>query len=91
MKLRVSLTIYRDGSQTRSFCYIEDLVEGLIKLMHSPAKITGPLNMGNDGQLTLVELAGKILEITGSKSELAYKPLPEDDPKQRWPNLILTK
>jgi UDP-glucuronate decarboxylase len=85
------ITIYGDGSQTRSFCYIEDLVEGLIKLMHSPVKITGPLNMGNDGEFTIIELAEKILEITGSKSELAHKPLPEDDPKQRQPDLSQTK
>ena len=85
------ITIYGNGAQTRSFCYIEDLVEGLIKLMQSPAKTTGPFNMGNDGEFTIIELAEKILEITGSKSELAHKPLPEDDPKQRQPNLSLTK
>ena len=85
------ITIYGDGTQSRSFCYIEDLVEGLIKLMHSPAKTTGPFNMGNNSEFTIIELAEKILEITGSKSELVHRPLPEDDPKQRQPDLSLTK
>jgi UDP-glucuronate decarboxylase len=85
------ITIYGKGSQTRSFCYIEDLVDGLVKLMHSPVKLTGPFNLGNDKEFTILELAKQILKITGSKSELVYKPLPDDDPKQRKPNLSQTK
>jgi UDP-glucuronate decarboxylase len=83
------ITIYGKGSQTRSFCYIDDLVDGLIKLMHSPVNLNGPVNLGNDIEFTMIELAKQILEITGSKSELVYKTLPEDDPKQRQPKLTL--
>lgn len=81
------LTIYGDGSQTRSFCYADDLVEGFIKLMNSDASIVGPINMGNPGEFTMLELAEKVLKQTGSKSKLIHLPLPQDDPKQRRPDI----
>ncbi len=81
------LTIYGDGSQTRSFCYADDLVEGFIKLMNSDASIVGPINMGNPGEFTMLELAEKVLKQTGSNSKLIYLPLPQDDPKQRRPDI----
>ena len=86
-----SITIYGDGNQTRSFCYVNDLVDGLVRLMNSPDVVTGPVNLGNDGEFTINDLATKIIEMTGSKSELIYKQLPEDDPKQRQPDLSLAK
>lgn len=79
------ITIYGDGSQTRSFCYIDDLVEGLVKLMNSPDDFTGPVNLGNPKEFTILELAIKIIELTSSKSEIIYKDLPLDDPKKRKP------
>jgi UDP-glucuronate decarboxylase len=81
------ITIYGDGSQTRSFCYVDDLVRGLIALMESPAEVTGPINIGNPGEFTMRELAEKVLALTGSKSELVFMPLPADDPKQRRPDI----
>ena len=81
------ITIYGDGSQTRSFCYVSDLVEGIIKLMNSPAEITGPVNLGNPGEFSISELAGKIIELTNSSSEIVYKDLPSDDPVQRQPDI----
>lgn len=85
------LTIYGDGSQTRSFCFADDLVEGFIKLMNSDASITGPINMGNPGEFTMLELAEKVLKQTGSKSKLIHLPLPQDDPKQRSPDITLAQ
>jgi UDP-glucuronate decarboxylase len=81
------LTLYGDGSQTRSFCYVEDLVEGLIRLMESPADVTGPINLGNPAEFTIKQLAELILELTDSRSELVYRPLPSDDPLQRCPDI----
>jgi UDP-glucuronate decarboxylase len=81
------LTIYGDGSQTRSFCYVEDLVEGLIRLMESPEPVTGPINLGNPGEFTILELAQKVLNLTGSRSKLVFRPLPENDPTQRRPDI----
>ncbi len=81
------ITIYGDGEQTRSFCYVDDLIEGFIGLMNSPAEITGPVNLGNPGEFTMRELAALILELTGSASKLVFKPLPPDDPRQRQPNI----
>ena len=81
------LTIYGDGSQTRSFCYADDLVEGFIKFMNSDASIIGPINMGNPGEFTMLELAEKVLKQTGSSSKLIHLPLPQDDPKQRRPDI----
>jgi UDP-glucuronate decarboxylase len=85
------LTIYGDGTQTRSFCYIDDLVEGLIRMMESESGITGPVNLGNPDEFTVEELAEKVLEMTGSNSPLIYKPLPQDDPEQRRPDINLAK
>ena len=85
------ITIYGDGQQTRSFCYVSDLVEGLISLMNSDDSVTGPINLGNPGEFTIKELAETIIEMTGSKSALIYKPLPEDDPKQRQPDITRAK
>ncbi len=85
------LEIYGDGSQTRSFCYISDLVDGLIKLMESPDGVTGPMNLGNPGEFTIIELAEKVLDLTNSKSELIFRQLPADDPKQRQPDISLAR
>ncbi len=79
------LTIYGDGSQTRSFCYVDDLVDGLLKLMDAPEGTTGPINLGNPGEFTMLELAAMVRELTGSRSELVFRPLPSDDPRQRRP------
>lgn len=81
------ITLYGDGSQTRSFCYVDDLVDGLIRLMESDARITGPINLGNPGEFTIRELAERVIKLTKSKSKLVYKPLPADDPKQRQPDI----
>ena len=83
------ITIYGDGGQTRSFCYIDDLVEGLIKMMNSREDFVGPVNLGNPKEFSILELAKKIIKLTNSKSKIIYKPLPEDDPKQRQPNIEL--
>ncbi len=85
------ITIYGDGTQTRSFCYVDDLIEGFMRLMKTPSKITGPVNLGNPSELTMIELAEKVKEITGSRSELIYKSLPYDDPKQRQPNIAIAR
>ena len=85
------LTIYGDGTQTRSFCYADDLVEGFIRLMNSPDSVVGPINLGNPGEFTMIELAEKVLRLTGSKSKLIHMPLPQDDPKQRRPDISKAK
>ena len=85
------ITIYGDGSQTRSFCYVDDLVDGLMRLMNSPDDFTGPVNLGNPGEFTILELAQKVIELTGSKSQIVFKPLPSDDPTQRQPDIGLAK
>jgi UDP-glucuronate decarboxylase len=85
------ISIYGDGSQTRSFCYVDDLIKGMIKLMNTSSEITGPINIGNPNEFTMIELAELILKLTQSKSKIEYKPLPEDDPKQRQPNIELAK
>jgi UDP-glucuronate decarboxylase len=85
------ITIYGDGLQTRSFCYVDDLIEGLLKLMESPDEFTGPVNLGNPKEIAILELAQKIIELTGSRSKIVYKPLPEDDPRQRQPEISLAK
>ena len=81
------ITLYGDGCQTRSFCYVDDLIDGMIRMMESPADLTGPVNLGNPNELTIRELAETIIEMTGSKSELVFLPLPADDPKRRQPNI----
>ncbi|TVQ96900.1 MAG: SDR family oxidoreductase [Desulfovibrionales bacterium] len=85
------ITIYGDGSQTRSFCYVEDLVEGFLRLMDSPDEFTGPVNLGNPGEFAIKELAEKVVALTGSSSEIIYKPLPKDDPERRRPDISLAK
>lgn len=85
------ITIYGDGQQTRSFCYVDDLIGAIICMMDTPEDITGPVNVGNPGEFTMLELAEKVLQLTGSKSKLVFKPLPSDDPKQRQPDIALAK
>ena len=86
-----NITIYGDGSQSRSFCYVDDLLDGMVKLMNSRDDFTGPVNIGNPNEFTMLELAEKILKLTGSKSELVFEPLPADDPLQRQPNITLAR
>jgi UDP-glucuronate decarboxylase len=85
------LTVYGDGSQTRSFCFVDDLVEGLIRLMSTKDRVTGPVNLGNPVEFTILELARKVIALTRSKSRIARKKLPRDDPKQRQPDITLAK
>jgi len=85
------ITIYGDGNQTRSFCYVDELVDGIIKMMNSRENFVGPLNLGNPVEFIILELAKKIIKLTDSKSNIIYKPLPEDDPKRRKPNIELAK
>lgn len=85
------ITIYGDGSQTRSFQYVDDLVEGMIRMMATEDDFIGPVNIGNPGEYTIRQLAEKVIELTGSKSKLIFKDLPQDDPKQRQPNITLAK
>lgn len=85
------ITIYGDGSQTRSFCYVDDLIEAMIRLMNSPAEVTGPINIGNPTEFTMLELAEKILQLVGGKSEIIFRQLPLDDPKQRQPDIALAR
>jgi UDP-glucuronate decarboxylase len=85
------ITIYGDGSQTRSFQYIDDLLEGMIRMMQTSDQITGPVNIGNPMEFTILDLAKKIISMTGSKSEICFLPLPEDDPIQRRPDISLAK
>jgi UDP-glucuronate decarboxylase len=85
------ITVYGDGLQTRSFCYVDDLIEGLIQLMESPEDFTGPVNLGNPAEATVLELANKVIAMAGSRSQIVFKPLPEDDPKRRQPDLALAK
>ena len=90
--LRVDdITIYGDGSQTRSLCYVDDMIEGFVRMMDSEPGFTGPVNLGNPGEFTMLELAESVLRLTGSKSKLACKPLPTDDPRQRQPDTTLAK
>jgi UDP-glucuronate decarboxylase len=83
------ITIYGDGSQTRSFCYVDDLIDGIVRLMDSPPDLTGPVNLGNPGEFSMLELAEKVLALTGSRSRLVRKPLPPDDPVRRCPDIGL--
>ena len=85
------ITIYGDGTQTRSFCYVSDLIEGMMRMMDSDKTITGPINIGNPNEFTMIELAELVLKLTSSQSKLTFKPLPEDDPKQRQPDISLAK
>ncbi len=85
------ITIYGDGLQTRSFCYVDDLIEGMLRLMETESGFTGPVNIGNPGEFTMLELAERVLKLTGSHSKLVFKPLPSDDPRQRQPDIALAK
>lgn len=83
------ITLYGNGTQTRSFCYVDDLIEGIVRIMNTPAEITGPINLGNPVEFTIRQLAELVIELVGSTSTLTYKPLPSDDPKQRQPDITL--
>jgi len=85
------ITIYGDGMQTRSFCYVDDLISGIIKMMQSESGFTGPVNLGNPSEFTIAELAKKVISMVNSKSRIIYLPLPQDDPKQRQPNISLAR
>lgn len=85
------ITVYGDGSQTRSFCYVDDLVDGFLKLMGTPDDFTGPVNLGNPNEFTILELADKVIKLTKSKSKIVFKPLPHDDPTQRQPDISFAK
>jgi UDP-glucuronate decarboxylase len=84
------ITVYGEGQQTRSFCYVDDLIEGFVGLMNQE-QVVGPMNIGNPGEFTILELAQKVIELTGSKSQIVYRPMPEDDPKQRKPDITQAK
>ncbi|MCA8901712.1 MAG: GDP-mannose 4,6-dehydratase, partial [Hyphomonas sp.] len=81
------ITIYGDGTQTRSFCFVSDLVDGLMRLMNSDDDITGPINLGNPGEFSMLELAEKVIQLTGSSSKIVHMPLPQDDPRKRRPDI----
>jgi UDP-glucuronate decarboxylase len=85
------ITLYGDGAQTRSFCYVDDLIEAFIRLMATPETVTGPINIGNPNEFTIRELALKVIELTGSGSKLIHQPLPQDDPRQRRPDISQAK
>lgn len=85
------ITLYGDGSQTRSFCFVDDLIDGIIRLMQSPTDFTGPVNLGNTAEVTIKELAELIIKMTGSQSKLVYRPLPTNDPRQRQPDITLAR
>jgi UDP-glucuronate decarboxylase len=85
------VTVYGDGSQSRSFCYVDDLIDGLIRLMNSPEEVTGPVNLGNPGEVSMQELAENICDMTGSRSRIIYKSLPSDDPERREPDITLAQ
>ena len=85
------ITIYGNGEQSRSFCYVDDLIDGFLKLMASPTDLPGPVNLGNPNEFTIRELATKVIELTGSRSSLVSRPLPSDDPLQRQPDIALAR
>jgi UDP-glucuronate decarboxylase len=85
------ITVYGDGSQTRSFCYVDDLVEGLIRMMNSPEGFTGPINIGTPREFTILQLAETLIRMTGSASPIIFRPLPQDDPIQRRPDITLAR
>jgi UDP-glucuronate decarboxylase len=85
------ITIYGDGQQTRSFCYVDDTVDALLRMMESPTGLTGPVNVGNPNEFTMLQLAESVLNLTQSRSKLIFMPLPQDDPRQRNPNIELAK
>jgi UDP-glucuronate decarboxylase len=85
------ITVFGDGSQSRSFCFVDDMVDGMIRMMNAPDDFSGPVNIGNPNEFSIMELAGKVIGLTGSKSKIIYQPLPEDDPLQRQPDIALAK
>ncbi|KJS70866.1 MAG: NAD-dependent dehydratase [Pseudomonas sp. BICA1-14] len=85
------ITVYGEGQQTRSFCYVDDLIEGFVRLMGSPDEVKGPINLGNPGEFTMLQLAERVLALTGSSSKLVFRPLPQDDPQQRQPDISQAK
>ena len=85
------ITLYGDGTQSRSFCYVDDLIEGFLRLMQTPSGFTGPVNLGNPGEFTMIELAEAVRDLTGSRSQLVHRPLPADDPRQRQPDITLAR
>ena len=85
------ITVFGEGQQTRSFCYVDDLIDGFIRLMDSPADVVGPINLGNPGEFTILELAKTVIELTGSRSKVVHRPLPEDDPRQRRPDITMAQ
>jgi UDP-glucuronate decarboxylase len=85
------ITVFGDGTQSRSFCFVDDLVDGMIRMMNAPDDFSGPVNIGNPNEFSIMELAGKVIGLTGSKSKIIYQPLPEDDPLQRQPDIALAK
>jgi len=85
--LGTDITVYGDGMQTRSFCYVDDLIDGLIRLMSTPEKVTGPINIGNPTEFSMLELATMVIDMTGSRSRVVHRPLPENDPRQRRPDI----
>ncbi len=85
------ITVFGDGSQTRSFCYVDDLIDGMVRMMHAPDEFIGPVNLGNPGEFTILELAEKIVTLTGSRSRIIFHPLPQDDPLQRRPDISLAE
>ena len=86
-----NITIFGDGTQTRSFCYVDDLIKGLISMMETNKSVTGPINLGNPNEFTMNQLAREVIRITNSKSKIAYKELPQDDPRKRQPDITLAK
>src|SRR5207248_1305858 len=85
------ITVFGEGHQTRSFCYVDDLIEGFVQMMDSPDEVTGPVNLGNPGEFTMLELAQQIIDLTGSKSKVVHRELPQDDPRQRRPDITRAK
>ncbi len=85
------ITVYGDGTQTRSFCYVDDLIEAIVRTMNTPDEFIGPINIGNPSEFTILELAELVLKLTRSKSKLVFRPLPSDDPRQRQPDISLAK
>jgi len=85
------ITIYGEGTQTRSFCYVDDLIDGLVRLMKTPAEVTGPINIGNPVEFTMLALAQNVIELTNSRSKIVHRPLPQDDPRQRQPDITKAK
>ena len=85
------ITVYGDGSQTRSFCYVDDLIDGMVRMMNGTDDFVGPVNLGNPQEFTILELAEKVIQMTGSKSNIVFRPLPQDDPLQRQPDISLAR